>query len=328
MLIQLKNYCDKVGNDFNLFQASGGNISIKTNKFIYIKSSGTTIKNKILTKLSILESRKKILLYIKKNKKFKLSYKKKPSIEVAFHLLLKKKIVFHAHYIDLISWTIDKSKKTKLMKLIKENNFSFIPYVAPGMKLAMKVNLLQDNKSQIFVLENHGVIITADKFKEVDSKINLLKKVFKLKSEYKNLYDLKLINLKSKEYGLKKPKNKIIHNLAFNNNFNFLNNNYLFPDQVVFLKNSYVFENIEKINKIKLTQIVKQNKIQIIIIKNVGVFFSNLNFNKKFVCDLLKCLYFILSKVSDKKKIKKIKKKEISEILNDIHEKYRKNLKV
>ena len=137
-----------------------------------------------------------------------------------------------------------------------------------------------------------------------------------------------MINLKSKEYGLKKPKNKIIHNLAFDKNFNFLKDNYLFPDQVVFLKNLYILEDNKNLNKKKLFRIIKQKKIRIIVIKNLGVFFSNLNFNKKFTSDLLKCLYLILSKVSDKKKIKKLKKNQINEIIHDIHEKYRENLKV
>ena len=38
MIKKLKNYCDKIGNSFDLFQASGGNISVKTKKYIYIKT--------------------------------------------------------------------------------------------------------------------------------------------------------------------------------------------------------------------------------------------------------------------------------------------------
>lgn len=327
MLNKLRNYCDQIGNSFDLFQASGGNISVKTEKYIYIKSSGTSILDKKFSKLPFLDSKKKILESLNNNKKKNLVYQfGKPSMEVSFHILLKKKIIFHAHYIDLISWTVDIKKKNELKDIIKKNKFEFIPYVSPGIKIAQKINPLQKNSNQIFILENHGAIITGDTFSEIDSQLLKLKKIFRInKKKYIDYFDLKTINEYSKKYNLKLPGNKRIHNLSFNDNINFFGKNILFPDQIVFVKDHCIFKNKSDFIK-NFKNKIKNKDIKIIIIKNLGVFYYGSIAKKKYVNEMLLCLYLITIKISDLKKIKKLKKFEVNEIRFSKEEIYRQKL--
>ena len=329
MIKKLKNYCDKIGNSFDLFQASGGNISVKTKKYIYIKSSGTSIIDKKFSKLPLLDSKKKIFKSISNNCKKKLVYQfGKPSMEVSFHVLLKKKIIFHAHYIDLISWTVDIEKRSELIDIIKKNKFEFIPYVSPGIKLAKKINPLQKNSNQIFILENHGVIITGDTFDEIDSQLNKLKKIFKINNKKKiNYFNFKSIYEYSRNYNFKLPSSKLIHNLAFNKNIKFFEKDIMFPDQIVFVKDYYIFKNVLDFRK-NFKNKTKYEDIKIIIIKNLGVFFYGSILKKKYLNEMLLCLYLITTKISNLRNIKKLKKIDINEIRYSEEEKYRQNLEI
>ena len=328
MSIKLQKYCTKVGGIFKLFQSSGGNISLKIQNKIFVKSSGTTIAEKKFTLLPLENSKQKVLGFIKKKLKKIVfeSENNKPSIETSFHVLLEKKIVFHAHYIDVIAWTVDLDKRDRLMEIVRKNKFNFIPYVMPGIELTKKINLLQKKTNQIFILENHGIIITADSFYEIDEQLKKLYKIFDINDyQKKNYYNLSFISQFAKENLLKVPKYENVHNLAFTGFIQYCFKSVFFPDQVVFIKNYCFYNSIFDLKKTLINE--PNNKIsRIFLVKNVGVFFSNFFPGINFASDTLFCFYLLLVKLNNSNNLKKLLPSEISKIINCKNEIYRLSL--
>lgn len=128
--------------------AKGGNVSIKDNFDMIIKSSGTRMRD---MKFATLKNNK---------------WDGLPSMEWKMHHSIDKKYVCHYHPFYLYDVICTDSND------IVFENYSpvFVPYVEPGDCLAdelLKYKLLDD---EIIILKNHGVIIYGDTFEEVEKK--------------------------------------------------------------------------------------------------------------------------------------------------------------
>jgi len=189
-----------------------------------------------------------------------------------------------------------------------------------------KIKLLQKKTNQVFILENHGIIITADFFDEIDEQLKNLYKIFDINDcQKKKYYDSNFISQFAKENLLKVPNYENIHNLAFAGFIKHCFESVFFPDQVVFIKNYYIFDSIFDLKKILINEPNSKNS-RIILVKNVGVFFSNFYSGIHFVSDILFCFYLLVEKFSNSNNLKKLSTSEIAKIINCKNEIYRLSL--
>lgn len=128
----------------------GGNVSVKTDDGLYIKASGTKLRKDNIKLINEKEG--------------------KPSIEIGMHKNSKYRYVLHYHPMYLIPFI------TK--KLAKELNADFIEYATPGDELA---RFTQGCNKNILLLQNHGVVVQSDDYKECINIINRLKESFMFK---------------------------------------------------------------------------------------------------------------------------------------------------
>lgn len=151
--------CRMLGGLSELVQYGGGNISVKYNNQLLIKSSGyalADVSKDIGYSILDLEKIKNIdfLSNDEPDLKKYLMNNLNPSIETYFHIFLKKYVV-HLHP-TLIN-----------LELCKANiNIKAINYIKPGYDLAREI-YKHYNKDNIIYLKNHGVIFTADTLEEL-----------------------------------------------------------------------------------------------------------------------------------------------------------------
>lgn len=184
----------KVGKDRDLTQGNSGNTSIKTadGKFMFIKASGTALKDmsvkKGWCKLNLQKVRKII-----KDKKFEKSRPKKreveiskqlinvctnekslPSIETNLHAFLDKYII-HLHPFAVCAFLTTKNGKAELEKLFAGENPPplWVGFAKPGYALAKKIFKLTikyrkkyRQMPKILFLERHGLFVCAKSAKE------------------------------------------------------------------------------------------------------------------------------------------------------------------
>lgn len=223
-----KNYSEKLGNNFLLCQGPGGNTSIKLKEDIFIKKSGSLLKNSvnknIFKKINLNDIEHFYSTTIKNNEKYENSL----SIETPFHVLLQSKYVIHYHSISSILLSCLYQKSVLNPFLIK-NKILPINYVRPGIEIAEEI--LNNNKKfnfKSFFLYNHGIILEGNDIKKLYYKCIELEKLFS------NLIDYDELRIKSKEIFKLSQNEKKIKNPHPEVNYKNFNGKYLFPDHSVF----------------------------------------------------------------------------------------------
>jgi NAD(P)-dependent dehydrogenase (short-subunit alcohol dehydrogenase family)/rhamnose utilization protein RhaD (predicted bifunctional aldolase and dehydrogenase) len=199
-LIRISNV---TGKDPALVQGGSGNISVKTDdgKFMFIKASGTALKNMsakagwrkmcLDTVLSIIKDKQLAGLPEEEIANRLMSAcddntvaKAKPSIEAPLHALLDK-CVIHLHPVVTGAFVSAKNGQTEIKKLFKNTKLPplWVPFTNSGLSLAKKIaNLVADYqnrfgvKPSVIFLQKHGLFISAN---SIDAALRLLNQVIK-----------------------------------------------------------------------------------------------------------------------------------------------------
>ena len=227
------NYSEKIGNNFLLCQGPGGNTSIKFNKSILIKKSGSFLSDSAKENVFKEIKLNNIIHHYKednlKNKKFH----KDLSIETPLHVMLSSKYVLHYHSIaSIIISSI--YKKNEINSFLYKNEILPIKYVRPGLDLAeeiVKLNTKYNFKS--FFLYNHGVILEGSNIQKLYNKIFHIENLFSKLINYQklNLIYKDIIKLEQIDNKIKNPYPDI--------KYKKFNGKYLFPDHSVFFPNFF-----------------------------------------------------------------------------------------
>jgi ribulose-5-phosphate 4-epimerase/fuculose-1-phosphate aldolase len=98
----------------------------------------------------------------------------RPSMETGFHAALPKKWVLHFHALSslLMAWEFAKDSERLLQWLSKRKfRFEFIASDRPGLRLTNTVASRPD--ADIYILENHGIILHSDSLEILDDWLSL-----------------------------------------------------------------------------------------------------------------------------------------------------------
>ena len=204
-LSQLIRISNTVGKDRLLIQGGGGNTSVKTpdGKYMYIKSSGTALKDmnqragwrrlRLDSVLSILKDKSVVQLdtYTRETEVVnrlllacddKVAGSARPSVESHLHAFLDN-CVIHLHPAAVLAYACAKNGREKLEKLFKNEKLPpvWVPYADPGFMLAKRIARIVPHyqnqfgqKPLILFLEKHGLIVSA---KTANATLALLRKV-------------------------------------------------------------------------------------------------------------------------------------------------------
>ncbi len=321
---------EKVGNDINLVQGPGGNISYKNDGFMYIKASGTKMSDVKKRNIFVKTDHIKIIKGIEnEDKDLKKKYwvdndSMRPSIETSMHALMPHKCVLHVHCVNTLSWVVQENYHHKISFLLKGQNWSSVPYIKPGISLSKEIKKIIDTKnSDIILLSNHGIVVGAETPCEVYAITKGISE--KLYQGELNKTKISLTDfdkyLSFKEYKL--PKYEYVHKIAFSNKHSIIAaNGDLFPDQIVFLKNGIKI--VESVSDLKFLKTLRNEEYPVILIPDKGILvpynFKEVNENT------LLGLSMIISRIPDNSLIKYLTKKDRNELLNWDLEKHRQKI--
>lgn len=172
LVIDLVDQSIFLGEGDRYVQGAGGNISVKQNKVLIIKASGTRLNEagfkNIFVKLDLEQAQSAVLdrenlsdLVIEDGHSSGL----RPSIETAIHSLLPHKFVTHVHAIGAISRSIDKNFSSSITEIENLAKVIPVPYAKPGIPLAREIlaalsaEVIDPQKTLIVLLGNHGIIV-------------------------------------------------------------------------------------------------------------------------------------------------------------------------
>lgn len=276
-LIHLQYLCKYVGERFDLIQSRGGNISIKIDDLMFIKSSGKLLSDvNVKNGYTIIDNYG--LINNIKNNNFSIDNcqlsSQKPSIETFMHSYLNKYVI-HSHPIIVNKILVRKDSREIIKKLFP--NDIFINYNTPGIDLSKEIILkLKKSESIIIFLANHGILISTNNHEQC---LNILEEVLRKCedyldldfSKYKYVNELSKKNINCVSY-LSEDEivNKYVHNFNFKS---------VFPDKVVFcginlnenvfLNNGFIYITSTSIEKCR--EIESVLKAHLLIIDNDNV---------------------------------------------------------
>ena len=172
-LDRLRQLSARIGADTLLVQAAGGNTSFKDNGTMWIKASGTWLKDAATRDIFVAVDHARILAALAQNdpacetcadfvRADVNASGLRPSIETTVHALMPQRVVVHVHCVNTIAWAIRADAKARLAEKLGGFNWAFIPYARPGLPLAAAIQARLRADIDVLVLGNHGLVAAAE----------------------------------------------------------------------------------------------------------------------------------------------------------------------
>lgn len=179
-LDRLRALSAKVGSDPLLVQAAGGNTSLKDQGVMWIKASGTWLKDATARDIFVPLDHAAILAALANNdpacesctafvRTDLNSTGLRPSIETTVHALMPQRVVVHVHCVNTIAWAIRADGEQRLGEKLKDFDWAYIPYARPGLPLAGAIATRMRKGVNVLVLGNHGLAVAADSVEDAEA---------------------------------------------------------------------------------------------------------------------------------------------------------------
>lgn len=184
----LKKLSARVGADPLLVQAAGGNTSLKHEGAMWIKASGTWLRDAESKDIFVPIIHEALLEALARNDPaceactdFVLADLNttglRPSIETTVHALMPQRVVVHVHCVNTIAWAIRSDAEHRLAGKLQDFNWAFIPYARPGLPLANAIVTCLKPKIDVLILGNHGLVVAAESVAEAEALLGRVVKV-------------------------------------------------------------------------------------------------------------------------------------------------------
>ena len=164
-----------LGADPLLVQGAGGNASVKIGDALWVKASGTWMRDAVLRNI-FAHVALAPLLALRDNGEFEAMDALlqsgravdglRPSIETSLHALMPHAAVVHAHAVNSVAVSVLGDGQSRFEHAMgRDLHGVFIPYTKPGAPLAEAVAeaLAVHGPADILLLQNHGVVVGADR---------------------------------------------------------------------------------------------------------------------------------------------------------------------
>lgn len=162
----------RIGADAALVQAAGGNTSIKRDGVMWIKASGTWLRDALAADIMVPVDFEALKGAIAANDPAAeraaafivpglATNALRPSIETVVHALMPQTVVVHVHCVETIAVAVRKDGEAVVADRLRGMNHAFVPYARPGLPLARAIEAVLTPETDVLVLGNHGLVVAA-----------------------------------------------------------------------------------------------------------------------------------------------------------------------
>lgn len=241
-LDQLKAYSARIGDDRLLVQGAGGNTSVKIGHEMWIKASGTRLRDAVDKDIFVSVDWQAIARAVDENpeladqpNKFAAPGGLRPSLETCLHAVIGYRYVLHCHCVNTIAIAIRGDAEDILRERLLGLNWAMVPYRKPGVGLAIAVKAVARPETNVFILRNHGLIVAADTMDEAQSlQEDVVTRMHADPVSGANFFEADLQLYETEKYRAA-PADHSLHAIALNGaRFAAATAGGLFPDQVLF----------------------------------------------------------------------------------------------
>jgi rhamnose utilization protein RhaD (predicted bifunctional aldolase and dehydrogenase) len=331
---ELQKISSKIGNDINVIQGAGGNTSLKENGVLWVKASGCWLSDAIERNIFVPIDNDKVLRAIEIGEVSNISVKGgrsldglslRPSIETTLHALMPHKYVLHVHAVNTLSNAVLSKGEECIQRVLFDINWAWVPYAMPGIQLSRAVQSSIEDKPDVLVLANHGLVVGGETAEQaLKLLIKVEKKLKRTIRKTKKSDSNKLLSIINKS-GYRLSKHKITHAIAMDRlALKIVKTGTLYPDHVVFLGPGpmKVISIAEFENVLKDPLYVNNNSV--IIVRDFGVVVPR-DFSDN-AESMLYCLASVLLRIQEGEELRYLTQEDEMELMDWDAEKYRQSI--
>ena len=247
----------------------------------------------------------------------------RPSIETAFHAVIRNKFVIHTHSVGAIALSaVLDSEKTLLKDRLADFRWCWIPYVKPGYLVALEI--LKGEPADVYVLQNHGVVFGADTIEQTKELISSFEEAVRPAARTSGADPDTALLRSALESGpaaaFALPERECIHQLALDEEtMKFASGGVLYPDHAVYLGDEIIVISPEQLKKGEFDESGK-----FLIVAGAGVL-ARRDLNEA-ALDMLDALYQVASRIPSGSRVGYLSPDSVRELLDWDAEKYRQKL--
>jgi rhamnose utilization protein RhaD (predicted bifunctional aldolase and dehydrogenase) len=158
----------RIGHDLDLVQAGGGNTSLKDGETLWIKASGKWLVNAehedMFVPVPLADTEESLATGNERLPEYAVRSGTllRPSVETTMHAVLPQRVVIHVHSVCAISWAAQADGERLVSDRLAGLRWAWIPYIHPGVPLALRIRQELDRRPDVLLLANHGLVVAAD----------------------------------------------------------------------------------------------------------------------------------------------------------------------
>ena len=243
----LRQLSARVGSDPLLVQAAGGNTSLKRDGVMWIKASGTWLRDAASSDIFVPLDLARLTAALAADdpaceactgfvRTDLNSRGLRPSIETSVHGLMPQRVVVHVHCVSTIALAIREDAEAQFAARLTGFAWAFVPYARPGLNLARAIKQALRPGVDVLVLGNHGLVVAAGSVSEAETLLERVVETLRLAPRGLGTPDLAALMAKAQGTGYRLPEDPACHGIALDGWARDLGcRNVYYPDHVVFL---------------------------------------------------------------------------------------------
>lgn len=252
----------------------------------------------------------------------------RPSIETLMHLALPQAVVVHVHSVNVLAWAVRGDGRRQLASRLDGLDWRWIPYVMPGEALAASIRAARACGSpDVFVLENHGLVVAADTVAQAQALLNAVEDRVRTPARPFDFLPSPELGRLLEETGWRPPLYPEVHGLAMDGVLcNLAQEGVLYPDHAVFLGEAPAFVGAGESAQASLAAHVERTlrPASFMVAEGVGVLVRpDLSVSAD---EMLRCLVLVASRLSSEAGVKCLSHSEVEALLAWDGEKFRQTL--
>jgi rhamnose utilization protein RhaD (predicted bifunctional aldolase and dehydrogenase) len=237
----------RLGANPLLVQAAGGNTSIKQDGVMWIKASGTWLRDAVARDIFVpldLARLSRALAEDDPACESCTDYVRAdlnpsglhPSIETSVHGLMPQRVVIHVHCVNTIAHAIQVHAQAALGPKLSSFTWAYVPYARPGLMLSHAIKNVLRKGVNVLVLGNHGLAVAADTVADTEALLMQVVTALQLPATDVAAPNLAKLHERLQGSAYRLPSDVNCHAIALIPATQELGcNNVYYPDHVVFL---------------------------------------------------------------------------------------------
>ncbi|MEI9400768.1 class II aldolase/adducin family protein [Mesorhizobium argentiipisi] len=236
-----------IGADPHLTQAAGGNTSLKAGDTLWIKASGTWLKDALTDDIMVPVAMGPLLEAVErrdptadKPQAFAIGALNprglRPSIETTVHALMPQRVVLHVHCVNTISLAVQTDCEAEARRRLQGIAWAYVPYRRPGLPLAQGIAARLRPGTDVLILGNHGLVVAAETVAEAERLLYRVRSLLARPARETANADTAALAALAGESGYRLPADVEAHAVALDaDSRRMAEAGSLYPDHVIFL---------------------------------------------------------------------------------------------